>query len=245
MKLFTLLLLLAAALNLTAQKPLNTGAFEINPYLRYDKYPPINASTNPLSNQTLEIRGSGFGGNIFYHFPSQRKIHFRTGLGYYRYSFNNITSKHNNVEVGRQRMLNYVGMGDLIYTTDKYWYHTLTLSAGAQTGIVNRPRYSLNAGILAQYFFSFSQYYRIVEDAPAGPPEHRFNRKHGRGFAFSGGIDLNFLYHLAHFSIGPTVQLPIYDRWQQDEIFPGEEDVKSRSKWLRGLAPGLSIRYRL
>lgn len=236
---FLLILITVAGLVANSQ---SRNYLELAPYVRFDKYPAFDYSINAQTTNTVKITGTSWGAGLWYHFRSDHAVHFKAGIGYDRYSFNTIKGENSSFGQISQRTINYVGNGDVIYATNKYWYHTLTASIGVEQLIPLQKNVTFNWGLSLKNYYTFAQYYRITHDFPTGPPRHRFVRHAKRNFAFSGLLEASVLKELHKFSVGPFLQVPVYDQWQQDALFPQENDTDSRSKWLRGIAGGISLR---
>ena len=105
---------------------------EINPYLRWDSYPKFSYAINSINSYSLKIHGTSWGINAAYKHPFHNMLYIKAGLGYYRYSFNKIESYNPSYGVGHARIINYIGLGDVIFATNKYWYNTISASIGIE-----------------------------------------------------------------------------------------------------------------
>ena len=63
---------------------------ELTPFLRWDKYPDFTYAINSATSNKVRIRGTSWGIDASYKFSFRRKLSLKAGLGYYRYSFDEI-----------------------------------------------------------------------------------------------------------------------------------------------------------
>lgn len=224
---------------------------EINPYIRWDKYPEFNYAINSASANTLNIKGTSWGINAVFKFPVQNKLYLKTGLGYYRYSFNKIDGYNSNFGRSEARIINYPSNFQVIYTSNKYSYNCISINVGIEQWFNINKNLFLYGSLNLNDFYTFSQYYRIVADYPTGPMGHRYIQHQQRNFGLSANASLGLLKAYHKVTIGPSIIIPIYDAWHKDQVFPGETPNKSenpssqRSKWFNSVGIGLSLNYLL
>jgi len=221
-----------------AQSP---SSIELTPFIRFDRYPKVDYQINSVRVNTLEIQGWSWGIKSLYKFRSEKKVQIKAGLGYYKYAFNKITQTNSSFGKSDRRVINYIGMGDVIFTTNKYWYNTAVVILGADRTAYSTKRTKFVYGAILQNYFTFSQYYRITDEYPTGPPNHKFTRNEKRNFGFSASATAAFTEKVGPVFLGPTLLIAIFDQWSQDVMFPQEDDSKHRGKWLNGAAIGLHI----
>jgi len=106
--------------------------FEVEPYLRWDKYPTFTNAINSIATYKLAIKGTSWGVKASYKVYGKNGIFFKAGLGYYRYSFNHIVSTHQSFGESDQRIIDYPTQLGITLGTDSYWYNTITLNLGIE-----------------------------------------------------------------------------------------------------------------
>lgn len=148
---------------------------EIQPYFRYDKYPGFEYDVNSIAAKKINIQGGSYGASIAYGHEIPDGIRLKFGAGYYKLSFNKIDAEGRFGNAGA-RVINYPSPLLIIFSTDKYWYHTISVSAGIEKIFQLKRDLFLSAGVNVSDFYSFSQYYRIKQDYPADPPDNKYMR---------------------------------------------------------------------
>ena len=219
---------------------------EINPYLRWDSYPKFVYAINPVNSNTVRIKGTSWGINAAYKFPVKNKLYLKAGLGYYRYSFNDIEQMNSLFGKSDNRIIDYIPPDPwapaILYTTNKYWYNSIAATIGIEEHIDIAKGIQIICGVDIRNYYTFSQHYHIVYPSPQGT---NYKQTANRYFGFSANLNAGLQKKIGKISIGPTIHLPIYDIWKQDEVFPQEENGKSRNKWFRGLGVGITCNYSL
>lgn len=217
---------------------------EINPYLRWDSYPKFVYAINSVTSNTVRIKATSWGINAAYKFPVRNKLYFKAGLGYYKYSFNNIDQMNSLFGKSDNRIIDYIPPDPwapaITYATNKYWYTSIAATIGAEEHIDIAKGVQIICGIDIRNYYTFSQHYHIVYPSPQGT---NYKQSTNRYFGFSANLNAGLQKKFDKISIGPTIFLPIYDIWKQDKIFPQEENTKSRNKWFRGFGVGISCNY--
>lgn len=241
--LLPLLLMIFSHTHAQAQKV--PARIEINPYVQFDRYPAFSYAINSVRNNEVSIRGASWGISGAYKFPVSRNIYLKAGLGYYRYSFNKIKRTNSSFGESNVRSINYPGMADLLYYTDKYWYNSLLVTVGAERAFPLSESMQLTAGVNLNNYYTFSQRYHIDYYNANNPIENNYKTSNSRYFGFSAELRAGLEKKIGEFSLGPQIILPIFGSWKQDRIFPGEEDSHNRTKWLRGVGAGITFSYSL
>jgi len=222
------------------------SAVELTAFHRWDRYPAFKYTTNDINYFTVKIHGTSPGVGAAYKLK-YHKFLLKTGLGYYRYSFDKINETHS-VFPGESdnRILNYVPPGpvtpSITFTTDKYWYHTIFINTGIEKEFFLNKKAQLITGLSLNNYFVVSSYYHIKYPHPEGT-DYRTSRFGYFGLSLSGLAGIQFKAN--KIGIAPFFILPIFDLWKQDYIFPGEQNNYCRSKWLKGSGAGISFFYRL
>jgi len=90
-----------------AQK--QTPQIEINPYVRFDSYPEFSYILDGRpSIDHVKIKGISFWTKSCLYYSDKKSILLKSGIGYYKYSFNNI--KKENTQFGKSdaRNINFL-----------------------------------------------------------------------------------------------------------------------------------------
>lgn len=211
---------------------------EIRHLMRWDNYPKFAFSTHEVN-----ISGMSWGINASYKFPVYQNIFIRTGVGYYKYSFDDIA-----VGEANARMINYPSPIYVNYHTDRYWYNSISMEVGVEKWIKIDNSLFLTIAANLINFYTFSQEYNIIPNIDSKLWKQNEKKNFGQSFYLSAGI----LKNLNKFSFGPSLLLPVYDSWSKDRVFPspespnGIEDSSSkRDKWFRGIGFSISCNYLL
>jgi hypothetical protein len=222
---------------------------EINLYLRWDSYPKFNYAINSVSTNSVKINGCSFGIDFAYKIPIRNRLYLKTGLGYYKYAFNKIDDVNSlfNSSPDNSRIVDgYILPGNItpsiIFSTDRYWYNTISLNIGIERHINLQKKMLLVLGASFSKYYTFSQNYHITYPSPGGD---NYKQKNGRYFGFGGKIHIGLQKQVKKTSLRPTIILPIYDSWKLDKMFPQEENSMSRNKWLSGFGIGMVCSYTL
>jgi hypothetical protein len=227
-----------------AQKPLNQ--LEITPYLRFDKYPQFEYAINAVNSNKVKLKGTSWGVHSAYKLFISNKYYLKIGIGYFKYSFNDIDQINSLFGRSKSRVISYKPQGPwvpaIIYTTDKYWYHTITAAVGIERQMTLANDLHLVIGFDSRQYYSFSQNYHIHYPVPQGI---NYNPKTSRYFGFNVALNAGLQKKFGRISIGPQITLPIYDVWKKDNLFPQEKNGKSRKKWIRGFGVGIGCNYLL
>ncbi len=245
MKHITTVFILLVLINNTAYAQKSRGAFEVKPFMRIDWYPEFKYRINPVTDNSVKIRGESYGISALYKYTF-KNIHTSFGMGYYRNSFNNIDQKFSNslFPNSNNRIIDYVPPGpiapSITYATDKYWYHSISVIIGAQKSFDLKRDWQFSAGISLSNYFTFSQSYHI-RDFKYKPHKVRY-------FGLSSSLEFGFIKKMKKFSAGPILFLPVYDAWKQDDNFPKNENhlesnSATRDKLFNGIGIGFSVKF--
>lgn len=221
---------------------------EVNPYIRYDKYTQFTNRVNSIAEYDLQINGNSWGLNAAYKIPLAKDLLIKIGTGYYRYSFCKITSNHRTFGEGNQRIIDYPTTLGITLGTDKYWYNTINILLGLEKQFTVAKNIQILAGINLNNYFTFSQHYHLPYDNSFIPqPEFRINNNYKtndkRYFGLSSELHLGILKRINNVAIGPSLIIPVFDLWKQDNIFPTETSTNNRQKWFGGIGVGFTIIY--
>jgi hypothetical protein len=246
--LFLCLLLLPLCICAWGQKA--QRQLEVVPYLRYDRYPEFIFANNTTNWYTLKIKGTSWGVNTALKHPLTKNLRLKAGLGYYKYSFNDLESQLSipNLGKGDRRSVSYASDIYILFYTPKYWYNCLTGSLGVERPFFLKRGFEVVGGATLSSYFTYNQRYYWDYEYPAHRG-NKYRRSNSRFFGFSALVHAGVLKQVGKVSVGPTVSVPVYDIWKQDDTFigdgRGESNADSRSKWIRGISGGISINYSL
>ncbi len=242
-KLWFFFLFLCTSNLLSAQS--DKHQIEITPLVRMDSYPEFTYSINPVNSEKVKIKGESWGINTVYKFPV-KGLFIKAGLGYYRYSFNNIEQINSLFKKSDRRIIDYTLEGpaapSIFFLTDKYWYHNIVLLMGVEKQTKILKNINLITGLNIGNHFTFSQYYHITYPAPRGTSDKKSDWRY---FGFSANAQIAAHKQWNRISVGPQLILPIFDSWKKDELFPEETNSGSRNKWFQGIGLGISFNYLL
>lgn len=220
-----------------AQNP--ASQIEINPYLRWDSYPSFTTPYNSVMNSTIKMKGNNWGVGIYYKYAHKKRILIKGGIGYYKYSFDDIQSYTRLFGIQNSREIKYTGGSSTFgYATNKYWYNTLSATIGIEKLFNLKKNWLIFAGLDVINYYTFSQRYILFSTI-------KYKESDGHYFGISTNIYTGVQQKLGRINIGPTFILPVYANWKQDSVFPIEQNNKNRNKWLRGFGIGVSCTYSL
>ncbi len=220
------------------------NAIEFTPYIRYINYGTVaDGSLGSPVFTTLSVKGTGYGLNADYVRRIGAGWQARIGIGYYRYSFDDLENRDPRPSVDRYpaRSFDHPLPGALVYT-DKYWYNTLTAQLGGERLFAFKNGLVLSVGLAVQSYYTYSQLFQVYD--PAGAPSNTpdYKRKEGRFFGFSVNSNITLTKNIGNVYLGPKLLLPLFDQWRQDAIFG--EIGSSRHKWRSGIGGGITAGYR-
>ncbi len=242
MKLSTVIILLSTIPNFTFGQKLS-NQIEFTPFIRLDRYPKFsNVFNGPASTDYIIMKGISFGLYLAYKIPITRSVLLKPGIGYYKYSFNNIKKENTLFGKSTGRDINFVSPVYITFFTDKYRYNTIMANIGVEKIFNSKKNIQIVTGINWNNYFAISEYYHLVYN-PEGSQDYLKNNK--RYFGSSVYINISLLKKFQKVSIGPSLILPVFDNWKMDETFPEETNSSSRSKWLNGIGLGISFNYSL
>ncbi|MCK9403574.1 MAG: hypothetical protein M0Q26_09255 [Chitinophagaceae bacterium] len=223
---------------------------EIEPYIRFDKYPQFTNRINNIAVYDLQIKGNSWGINGSYKIPLKDNWRIKIGAGYYRYSFSKITSMHRTFGEGHRRIIDYPTTLDIILGTDNYWYNTVNIMLGLEKQFALNKKIQIFTGINFNNHFTFSQYYHMPYDntyipQPSLQIKNDYKTYDKRYFGLSSEFHFVVLKKINKVAIGPSIITPVFDLWRQDDIFPTEISTTNRQKWFGGIGVGFVINYTL
>lgn len=245
MKVLILFMLLLVE-SLFTYSQIQGNQIEIMPYVQFDRYPEFSYVINGrASTDYIKLKGTSWGIQVAYKMKIKQDFFLRIGIGYYKFKFDDIERMNTMFGSSEARHIGFPSPSYIIFYTNKYWYNTIKFQVGAEKVIkLNKSLYVTGSINLADYF-TFSQYYRIIQDYPTGPPDHKYMEYTDRNFSLSATGQVGIVKSFNRFSAGPVVFFPLFTAWAQDKIFPEESNTKHRSKWFDAIGIGFQASYTL
>jgi hypothetical protein len=236
-------ILFATCLFLTQNFGFGQDQIELYSHLRWDKYPSFNIPFNSVSNSTITMKGKSWGTDINYLHSLKDKWFIKGGIGYYKYSFDNIEAFVPSFGTRNARFINFRGgpSSTFYYVCDQYWYHMISLTVGLEKWLMLNKTVDLVGGFDVLNYFTLSQLYKI----PIGNDHTDYKTKNERYFGFGISTYAGIQKEVGRFQFGPALKVPIFNLWKQDSVFPFEQNSKSRNKWLNGIGLGITCKYSL
>jgi hypothetical protein len=216
---------------------------EFKPFVRIDKYPEFSyVLMGRPSTDYINVKGTSFGINLAYKIPIAKSLLIKPGIGYYKYSYNDITRYNTSFGTSDARNINFISPLLIPFFSDKYYYNTLSANIAMERTIPLRNNYLGAIGVELNNYFTFSQHYHLTNN-PIG--SQNFKKADKKYFGTSGLLFFNFLKKVKKVTVGPSVLIPVFDSWKTDKIFYEETVNDLRSKWFKGIGFGISINYSL
>jgi len=212
------------------------NAIELTPYFRYSNYGTYDDWYGRSFATKLTLKGTSFGLNADYILNVARDWQARIGIGYFKYTFNNLK----NVDVRNvggtsdKRPFEYPHPDAVLFYTDNYSYNTLSINFGWEKVCQLKKGYAFTAGAALQTYYTYSQLFKVTWDNYSD-----YKRKDAGVFGFSANINFGITKHFQNFYLGPKLFIPLFDQWKKDKIFA--EDSGSRSKWFSGIGGGITM----
>ncbi len=228
--------------HILAQERVNQ--LEVTSYVRQDWYPEFSYAVNSINTKYVNIKGTSWGINAAYKISLPKSFFIKLGGGYYKYSF----SKMNNYSrLGKNatRHIEYPSILDIPYLTDRYWYHCVAINLGAEKTFILNKHWQGTGGISMNNYFTFSQGYHLTYNNPNHPVPDPYKQKKKTFFGLSFTLNAGVTKQSGRFRYGPSLIIPVFDQWKQDQVFPHENYSLTRHKWSRGVGLGISCNYLL
>ena len=229
--------IILSGLCVSAQDP--EYQIELTPFIRWDNYPSFGAPFNSVMTSDIKIKGTSWGVGFNLKRYLKGSWFAKAGIGYYKHSFNDIQEQTRLFGTQKSRGITYLGapspFGD---ATNKYWYNAISATIGIEKLFDIKNRWMIIGGFDVTNYLTFSQRYIIFSNS-----KYRTSDVHY--FGFSANIYAGVQRQLGKVSIRPTIIAPIYANWKQDNVFPSEQDNKSRTKWLKGIGVGVAFIHSL
>lgn len=220
-----------------AQK--STIQIELSPYVIGDKYPSFSTPFNSVMNASIKLKGFTWGFQTAIKFPIKNTFFTKFGLGYHKYSFDDVQSYTSLFGTQKSREIYYPGGSSTFgYATSKYCYNTLSATLGIEKLFDIKKNWKISSGFSFTNYYTFSQRYILFSKI-------KYRESDSHYFGFSTNIFTGIQKKIRKVYIGLTLNLPVYTNWKQDNVFPLEQDRNSRKKWLGGIGVGLTIIHSL
>lgn len=231
------LLLLIIIISYTSFAQNTSKQFEIMPYARFDKYPEFTyILAGRPSVDYININSISVGLDISIKVYLSKSLLLKPGIGYYRYSFNNIKRENTNFGNSHSRNIIFPSTVFISFHTRKYWYNCLSANFGVEKLFYFRNKQVI-AGLEVHNYFTFSQHYRLTRN-PIGSEKYR---KHEKRY-FGSSLDMKFGIDkkIGNNIIRPTLILSVFDLWKTDATFYEETNSGTRHKFSMGVGIGLA-----
>lgn len=216
---------------------------EINPYIKFDKYPQFSYVLGGRpSTDYVNIKGTSFGINFAYKIPISKLLFLKPGVGYYKYSFNEITRKNTSFGTTKFRDINFISPLLIPFFTDKYHYNSISANIGLERLFLLKNSFHGVVGFQLNNYFTISQKYHLILN-PEGSQDYK--KKNKNYFGSSGILYLNLVKKIKQVSLGPSFVIPVFDIWKTDATFQEETNNDTRNKWFNGIGIGISFNYSL
>jgi hypothetical protein len=227
-----------------------TSQIEIEPYLRWDTYPQFTNAINNIATYKIDIKGNSWGVNGAYEVPIANNLLVKIGVGFFKYSFNKIKSSNVTFGNGNGRVINYPTTLGIVLITDRYQYNTFSLNLGVEKVFEIKKDLFITNSINFLNYFTYSQEYHLPFDnsfisQPDLKIKNDYKIKNNRYFGLGANFQVGLLKKIGKINIGPSLIIPIYDKWKQDNVFPTEINFENRNKWLNGIGAGIICNYSL
>jgi hypothetical protein len=172
---------------------------------------------------------------------TQTTSYIKAGLGYYKYSFDDIKEVNSVFGNSNGRPLKpeyWRGSTDILvlYSATKYYYNTVSVNLGIGKEIALKNNWQIDIGIDFANYYTYSQSYTFQSRDTM--------LRTSRYFGFSANINTAITKRIGKIYIGPSLIIPVYSQWRQDEEFHHEVNGY-RNKWLRGIGFGVTFNYSL
>lgn len=231
--------------NILAQK--ENRQIEITPYIRKDWYPEFSYAYNSIDTNHVNLQGISWGISVAYKVPIWKSFFLSIGSGYYSYAFNKMNNYTRRFGKNSERHIDYPPLRRLYipFFTSKYWYNCIAAKIGVEKFFNFKKDWQVTIGGNIDNYFTYSQAYYITYNNPDNPITNPYKLKNKRFFGFSANVFVGASKRIGRVKIGPSVIVPVFDVWMQDEAFPGEDNLKSRNKWFHGIGAGITCNYLL
>jgi len=232
----SLLMLFILSNHVISQK--SFSKIELKLFGRTDWYPEFsyNVGGRP-STDFLKIRGMSWGAVANFKYPLSKQIKVKAGVGFYNYSFNHLENRNTLFGNGTSREIDYPSTINFNFTTDRYYYRSILLNIGIEKEFLVKRNLILAFGPELNSYYTVSQKYHLTSNGI------NYKRNENAFFGHSFLLNASLFKKTDKIEIGPSLIVPVFDIWKQDEVFPGEKSADSRSRWLRGIGVGISINF--
>jgi len=225
------------------QSQIQVRQIEITPFVRIDKFPQFSYVLGGRpSTDYVNIKGTSFGLNLAYKIPITKSVLLKPGIGFYKYSFDNIKKENTLFGKSNVRNINFVSPLYIPFFTNKYSYNTISANIGVEKIFNYKSSVQIVTGLNLNNYYVVSEYYHLSYNS-IGSQDYR--KKIKRYFGSSFNLNAGIVKKYKKVSIGPFFMLPVFDTWKKDYTFPEEANSGSRSKWLNGIGLGISSNYSL
>ena len=214
---------------------------EVCHFIRYDAFPGFSYNfSGRVSTNCLKMKGLSWGINLNYKMALAPFYNLKLGVGYYRYTFNKLHNYHPPFGTGHAREVDYPSPLWTIFGTDKYRYNIISGNLGLERWFALKKNLKVITGINWNPYFTYSKSYHITYGSYGSTVNTNYVVPQKRYFGYSVNFNSGIQKRVKSFLIGPSVIIPIYDRWKKDAKF-GENQEESRKKWFNGIGFGITL----
>jgi hypothetical protein len=215
----------------------NNKSVEFSLIGRYDQHADyVSNFAGRAYNDTNKLYGISYGVNITYRQKLAENFSASLSVGYYRLGIDKIRgSMPFNIPGTRTgRNIDYDdGSTSLLYSTTKYHYNNLAVTAGLSKTIPLKDRLYLDLGAEGIGYYAVSQRYQLLNG------KTYYSTRNAKPLEFGANLSFGILKEYKEFYIRPALLVPIYQNLKGDTVFY-EDSKMNISKWFNGL--GLTLR---
>ena len=167
---------------------------EVTAYKRTDRYREFSyVLGGRVSTDYVKMKGTSWGAGVNYKLLLNKQVFIKLGTGYYQYDFDEINGYNTMFGKNKVRCIGYPSPLYILFYTDRYRYHTLSLSLGAEKLFAVSKSLCLTTGLDFHNYFTFSQSYHISYNNPNNPIVNPYRLYDKRFFGLSTTARAGFL----------------------------------------------------
>lgn len=211
---------------------------EISMIVRYDRHGNyVSNFAGRAYNDTTKLYGMSYGVSFQYRHELIKDLSAYIGLGYYRLGIDRIRGNlpfgAPGVRTGRN--IDYDdGSTSLLYSTTKYHYNNLALTAGISKSLALQKQLKIEVSAEGLGYYSFSQRYDLNEGYRIYKPSNP------KKLEFGANLLLSVVKEFKRFYLRPSVIVPVYQNLKGDRLFYEDKNLNIR-KWFHGIGIVLNV----
>lgn len=233
-KLFLLLLLGSLA---QFGKGQNKASLELSTCSRYDQHADYTSRYGDRTyTNAMQLWGLSYGLSLSCLVPINKWLKLKAGAAYYQLGIDKVRSSSPWGEDIPTRTIDYNHPTGIqpVFHTDQYHYNNLVGSLGLSYEQPLNEKVALNFGVDYNYYYTFSQRYRITYDNAV----FKTNNTRPLGFGVQAYVGLIKQIKPNKYYVNPALLIPVYQQLKGDQVFL-EDNSLTLQKWFKGL--GLCI----